>query len=152
MATTKTANPHAWFYSALKQLPNYNEQYRDVIKAGVIAKYSNGQTESIRELYWMHPELYKKMRDELSVSNKKAYQRDEIDKARKRLIAAIFGYLEGNGYKPDMAYVKKVACNAAKVSRFNDIPINTLKNQFNHFKNKNLTADAERLKESVGLK
>ena len=60
-----------------------------------------------------------------------------LDKARKRLMAAIFSNLERRKYKPDAEYVKRVACKAANVGRFNDIPLETLKALYRRFGEKN---------------
>lgn len=59
----------------------------------------------------------------------------EMNLKRKRLIAAIFGVLKLLNKKPTMAYVKSIACRAAKVKDFNDIPSERLNSLYNAFLN-----------------
>jgi len=60
----------------------------------------------------------------------------ELDKLRKRLIAAIFGYYKAKGKQATMADVKAVACRAAKVKTFNGIQKDRLISLYNAFKNR----------------
>lgn len=148
---TKTANPHAWFFAHLKTVDGWGQGYDEVIKGGIISHYSGGKTESLKELYDHYPKAYNRMRSELSPRTQKQQADDQLDKARKKLIAAIFSHLEGKDLMPDMDYVKRVACKAAKVTRFNDIPLNSLKNLYNQFKNKDLQASVNELIKNIGL-
>lgn len=150
---TKTANPHTWFFAHLKTVEGWGQGFDDVIKGGIISHYSGGKTESLKELFEKYPKAYNRMRSELSTSTpkKRAEQDPRLDKARKKLIAAIFSHLEDKGYTPDMDYVKRVACNGAKATRFNDIPLNTLKNLYNQFVNKDLQAGVNELIKNTGL-
>lgn len=59
----------------------------------------------------------------------------EMNLKRKRLIGAIFGVLKLLNKKPTMAYVKSIACRAAKVKDFNDIPSERLNSLYNAFLN-----------------
>ena len=148
----KTANPHAWFFAHLKTVDGWGKGFDDVIKGGIISHYSDGRTESLKELYDHYPKAYNRMRSELSLRTRaQGYEQPRLDKARKKLIAAIFSHLDGKGYTSDMDYVKRVACNAAKVARFNDIPLNTLKNLYNQFVNKDLQAGVNELIKRTGL-
>lgn len=148
-----TTNPHAWFYAHLKTVEGWGKGFDDVIKEGIVSAYSGGMTTSLKQLYGRYPKLYNSMRSELSprTKTKRAGQDPRLDKARKKLIAAIFSHLEDKGYTPDMDYVKRVACNAAKVTRFNDIPLNSLKNLYNQFVNKDLQAGVNELIKNTGL-
>lgn len=148
---TKTANPHTWFFAHLKTVDGWGQGFDEVIKGGIISHYSGGKTESLKELYDHYPKAYNRMRSELSTRTQKQQDDERLDKARKKLIAAIFSHLEEKGYKPDMDYVKRVACKAAKVTRFNDIPLNSLKNLYNQFKNKDLQASVNELIKNIGL-
>lgn len=59
----------------------------------------------------------------------------ESDRWRKRLIAAVDGYLRAMGKKGgNMAEIKAVACRAAKIENFNRIPVERLKSLYNAFK------------------
>jgi folylpolyglutamate synthase/dihydropteroate synthase len=62
---------------------------------------------------------------------------DELDNARKRLIAVLFSFLKDNDEKPTMQYVKAVACKAARIDAFNDIPLNQRKSLYRTFGAKN---------------
>lgn len=145
--TTKTANPHTWFFAYMRNIQG-NED-RDEIRKALVFDYSNGKTESLVELYTKYPRQYRQMRQDLCTPQKKTI--DQLDVARKRLIAAIFGNLEQRGYKGDMNYVKSIACKGAKIEKFNDIPLNMLKNLYNRFKNKNLQNDLDELITSISL-
>lgn len=58
----------------------------------------------------------------------------KIDKMRKRVIASIGGWLHMIGKGDEgMAYIKGVACQAAKVENFNKIPLERLTNIYNMF-------------------
>ena len=59
------------------------------------------------------------------------------DQWRKRLIAAVNGYLRAMG-KPggNIAEIKAVACRAAQTDNFNRIPLERLKSLYNAFKNR----------------
>lgn len=130
MNTTKKQNPHAWFFKYITGLKEYNKEFDKVIREGVILDFTNGLTGSLSELYTLYPDLYKKMKAEVLKQ-----EADEMDKARKRLIAVLFEFLKSE--KPTMQYVKAVACNAAGVSNFNDIPLNKLKALYRTFGTKN---------------
>ena len=56
-----------------------------------------------------------------------AQHNEELDTARKRLIAAIGAYLRENGNTENIDTIKAVACRAAKVERFNQITLSDLK-------------------------
>jgi hypothetical protein len=154
MQTTKTTNPHAWFFAYLKIVDGWGQGFDEVIKESIIFDYSGGKTESLKELFEKYPTKYRKMRAELSTSpspSKRGEFDERLDKARKKLIAAIFSNLEGRGYKPTMDYVKAVACKGAKVTRFNDIALPTLKDLYNRFRNKDLQASVNELLKTIDI-
>ena len=145
------SNPHAWFFTYVTALEGYNKDFAKVIREGIVLEFTDGATGSLSELYSTFPELYRQMKHTLL--KEKA---DELDKARKRLIAALFSFLtspptplpeeRGESRKPTMHYVKSVACSAAKVADFNTISLDKLKYLYRIFgtkSTKNLT-DAER--------
>lgn len=148
---TKTANLHAWFFAYLKTVDGWGQGYDDVIKEGIIFDYSGGKTESLKELFEKYPTKYRKMRADLSPRTQKQQTDNRLDAPRKKLIAAIFSHLEDKGYTPDMDYVKRVACKGAKVSRFNDIPLNSLKDLYNRFRNKDLQASVNELLKTIDI-
>ena len=125
-------NPHAWFFAYVKNLEGYNQEYAKVIREGIILEYTDGLTGSLSELYSQYPGIYKRMKAELCQESA-----NEMDKARKRLIAVLYAYLKDGEKNPSMQYVKSVACNAAKVSQFNDISLNELKSLYRIFGTKN---------------
>ncbi len=139
----KANNPHTWFYAYLKTIDGH-QQYGDIIKESIVSEYSGGLTESLSVLYNDHRHLYEKMRTELTkgrtwstkYSEKdikpKVYNAD-LDKARKRLIAVLFDCTGIQGYKKDIQYIKKIACTAAGVKQFNDIPLEKLRELYRKF-------------------
>mgnify|MGYP001159194264 CR=1 FL=1 len=130
---TATNNPHKWLFAHLHSIQGYDNV--DEARKALVFDYSDGKTESLAELYKKYPRKYQQMRRDLSTNKKRESQ--PLDLARKRLIAAIFSYLERQGYKPDTNYVKRVACKAAKTERFNDIDESTLKALYRKFGEKN---------------
>jgi hypothetical protein len=64
-------------------------------------------------------------------------QGSELDKARKRVIAVIGAYLRQTGQKESIDIIKGIACRATSYAKFNDIPIERLRNIYYCFKNKN---------------
>lgn len=137
-------NPHAWFFSYVKNMDGYNKDFEREIRAGIISDYSDGKTESLSELYSDYPANYKRMKHELLNDIKK-----QLDSARKRLIAVLFSFLNGKGYNTDMDYVKRVACISAKVTNFNDIPMSQLKRLYRTFGEKDTSNIPELEKELI---
>lgn len=155
----ETTNPHGWFFQYIKMI---GDEDTDEARKALVYDYSDGKTESLKELFEKYPSKYRKMRAKLSACQKmraksSVYQQgqiddDRLDKARKKLIAAIFANLEGRGgAKPTMGYVKAVACQGAKVKRFNDITLSSLKNLYNIFRNKDLQASVNELLKTTDL-
>nr|DAU45102.1 MAG TPA: Protein of unknown function (DUF1018) [Caudoviricetes sp.] len=114
----------------------------------VIYNFTGGRTESSRELSVQEledlcnalqgikksksrliSELYYELNKRASVTSQ------ELDKKRKRLIAAIFGVFEKMNKKPSVEYVKGIACRAAKEDDFNKIPAERLTSLYNAFLN-----------------
>lgn len=62
----------------------------------------------------------------------------ELDLWRKRLLAAVGGYLKAADVvaEDEIVLIKKVACIAAKKTEFNQIPLDRLKSLYNAFKNR----------------
>lgn len=65
----------------------------------------------------------------------------ELDAARKRLIAAIFGWRKAMGQSSNMNEVKAIACRAAQAKYFNAIPLERLRSLYSAFGKK--TKDLE---------
>jgi len=128
MATTKTANPHGWFFRYVNNLEGYDKDYAKVIRSGIILEYTDGLTDSLSDLYKNHPAKYIQMKRALV---KESF--DDLDASRKRLIAVLFSFLSWKDKKPSMKYVKAIAANAAQVDRFNDIPLKKLKSLYRIF-------------------
>ena len=72
-------------------------------------------------------ELVDNLTNRVGERNDEAQHNDELDTARKRLIAAIGAYLRENGNTENIDTIKAVACRAAKVERFNQITLSDLK-------------------------
>lgn len=60
----------------------------------------------------------------------------ELDKWRKRLIASIFAWRKAMMKPANMNQVKAIACRAARVDRFNSIPMERLRSLYSAFVNK----------------
>ena len=120
-ATKYKYNPHAWFFAYVRNLADYDEVYAEMIRAGIVSEYSNGETDSLSDMYKNHNWQYIQMKKSLLNTHF-----NELDKARKRLIAVLFSYLRFKGYAATMEYVKAVATGASGVDRFNSIPMKKL--------------------------
>ena len=96
----------------------------------IIYDFTSGRTCSAKELTAVEiDELYYELNKRASVTSQ------ELDKKRKRLIAAIFGVFEKMNKKPSVEYVKAIACRAAKEDDFNKIPAERLTSLYNAFLN-----------------
>ena len=144
MKATKKKSNHALFWTLLKQVPGYNEAYKEVIKEGIVSEASGGRTQSLSELYEKYPKEYSLMIEKLKGdSDQKQMRYDaEQEKARRRVIAVICAGLDKRGYKFGSAerkveYAKRVACNASNCWRFNAIPLSRLQSIYNDWLKKN---------------
>lgn len=71
---------------------------------------------------------------------------EKMDKLRKRVIAAIGGYLRATRHESSIETIKSIACRATGYADFNKIPAERLQNVYNTFRNKQKDIDAvERL-------
>ena len=61
---------------------------------------------------------------------------EEFDRWRKRVIASIFAWRKAVGRNATMGEVKAIACRAAEVRSFNDIPMERLRSIYNAFTKK----------------
>lgn len=66
----------------------------------------------------------------------------ELDTWRKRVIAAVDGYLRAMGQMPNITLIKAVACRAAQCSDFNRIPKERLTSIYNAFKHRKSDLEA----------
>ncbi|GAB6123057.1 hypothetical protein [Dysgonomonas termitidis] len=121
--TTKAQNKvsHGSFWGLLKKTANYNEAYKEDIKAAWVCQYSpDGKTESLNELYNMSRSAYFSM---LNAMKKEARTTaDRNDAQRKKLFFLIRQFFKHAGYEYDAAKGKKIACKACGVQRLNDAP------------------------------
>ena len=97
MATQKKkkAPSHALFWSLIKETPGYEEAYKDVIKEGLVNQYSGGRTCSLSEMYRKYPAEYSNMLEAMKgdTDQRQARYEEARDKAAKRVIAAICGWI-----------------------------------------------------------
>lgn len=127
--TTKKAPSHALFWTLIRETPGYNDKYKDVIKEGLVAQYSGGKTCSLSEMYSKYPAEYSQMIEAMKgkPAQKQARYDASRDKAAKRVIAVICGWLDKLGYTyptptDKIHYAMGVACRAANCGNFNAIP------------------------------
>lgn len=67
---------------------------------------------------------------------------DEMDKLRKRAMAAIGGYLRKINQQGNSEIIKGIACRSTGYESFNKIPAERLRNVYNTFRNKQKDIDA----------
>lgn len=97
-------------------------------RSEIIYNFTGGRTSSARDLT---PTEINGLSEALK-STAKPNQKD-LDKKRKRLLAAIFGVFKMFNQQPTIDYVKGIACRAAKKKNFNDIPHAKLVSLYNAF-------------------
>lgn len=130
---THTNKTHGLFWTLLKNVDNYNPAYKEVIKDGIVNQYSEGKTCSLSELYTKYPVAYGRMIEDMKGSSRDRQDRydDGLDKERKRVLAAICGWIDKIGYQfptpaDKISYAKSIACRAANCGYFNKIPASRL--------------------------
>jgi len=62
----------------------------------------------------------------------------EMDTLRKRVMAAIGGWLKAAGYRSNAEIIKAIACRASGYGAFNKIPAGRLHNLYHNFRNKQI--------------
>lgn len=65
----------------------------------------------------------------------------EQDRWRKRLMASVFGWMRKMGKQGNIDLVKGIACRAADVDNFNDIPLERLRSLYYAFAKKSKDLD-----------
>jgi hypothetical protein len=121
--TAKTMN-YGRFYALLQQLPGGD-------KADLVRQFTNGRTEHLHAMEgWEYANMLGAM-ERLARGDGERYA--ALDKARKRLIACIGGYLTATGRKNEIGVIKALACRASECKRFNDIPLDRLNSLYNAF-------------------
>ncbi len=66
----------------------------------------------------------------------------DMDRLRKRLLAAVSGYLAAMDHAHDLDTAKRVACRAAGCDTFNRIPADRLRSLYNAFTKRRRDLDA----------
>jgi len=123
MKTKTGKSVHARFYALLVKMPG-------ATKEDIVTQYI--ESGSLSELLLNRPRDYERMiermRQELSTT-----KIPDLDAHRKRLIAAIGGWLRAMGQKETISIIKAIACRAAKHDTFNSIPIEQLRSLYAAF-------------------
>ncbi len=139
------------FYALLKRMQGAE-------KEELVLQYTSGRTTSLRE---MQPAEYYNLLGamEAEAQGVDSGKLAQLDKARKRVIACISGYLKAMGKPNDLATVKAVACRASEYKTFNAIPLDRLNSLYNAFNKRqndlkaanevDLTSSAEVLQERL---
>ena len=128
------------FWAMLKLMPGYSEDNREEIKRELISQFTDGKTESLTIMYRRYPGRYIQMIHRMqSETGRRPHFITEADIWRKRVIAAVCGYLDEKGYgysdENKVVVAKATACRAAGVeaSAFNKIPVLKLREIYNAF-------------------
>lgn len=141
---TKRGPSHAAFWTLLKNVPGYEDRYKDVIKESIVEQYSLGKTCSLSEMYKRYPALYSEMIEAMkgNFEQRKDRYDEERDKSAKRVIASICSWLDKLEYKfksnyHKIDYAKHTACRAANCDDFNKIPLSKMDAIYSLFCKKN---------------
>lgn len=123
------------------QLGMDEEQRRSML----VAQFGKNSMKEIRyvDLMRLVDQLQNRVNERTSESDN-AYN-DEMNRARKKLIASIGAYLREQNYEENIDKIKAIACRAAKVDRFNAITLSDLKYYASTFSVK--AKDLKKLKE-----
>ncbi len=131
MLTTNKSNKsrHSKFYVLLNKMGIPAEDKRDFI-----IDYTDGVTDSLTELWNNYPGFYTEMIRHMETMVRQIDNHNgEMDKYRKRVIAAIGGYFKQVGLIHNIDYIKATACQSAGYKSFNQIPKERLRNVYNAF-------------------
>lgn len=112
----------------------------DEDRANMVYSWTSGRTTSAREL---RPEELQSIVNKLQGS-----ENTSPDIWRKRLIAAIYGFLNKMNKEASPELVKAIACRAANVDDFNKIPTQRLVSLYSAFNN--MQRDLNFAKKMVG--
>ena len=145
MATTKRqtkrcAPSHALFWTLLKEVPDYDPRYKDVIKEGLVHEHSGGRTTSLSEMYARYPKEYSLMIEAMkgTPQQKKARYEDSANLARRRVIAAICQWVDKLGYTFESDQTKiRYVMGIANCGNFNAIPESRLSAIYNLYRKRN---------------
>lgn len=103
------------------------QKVSDEDRANLVFSWTSGRTTSAREL---SPSEISQIVEKLQNSEK-----DSADIWRKRVMAAIYGFLQKMNKEANPDLVKGIACRAAKVTDFNKIPTQRLVSLYTAFTN-----------------
>jgi hypothetical protein len=92
---------------------------------GLVYNFTNGRTQSVKNLTAGEIEILCKT---FETQNNAL-----LDKKRKRVLAAIFGFQKKMNKPANMILVKGIACRAAQCKQFNEIPSARLDTIYNAF-------------------
>lgn len=115
--------------ATLKQLMTIlsMQKVSDEDRAQLICSWTKGRTTSAREL------TPKEMQD--IVDKLQNAEQSNPDVWRKRVMAAIYGFLSKMNKEATPELVKGIACRAAKIEDFNKIPVQRLVSLYTAFTN-----------------
>lgn len=142
----KSNKTHGRFWSLLKQLPNYDDSFKEELKENICLEYSNGRTSSLSELYQNFPAGYEHMIADLKRATQNTPQAirlydPEGDLWRKRCIAVVCSWLDRQGLvlesKRKVSYAIGVITRAANCRDFNKIPTSRLMEIYSLFLKRN---------------
>lgn len=124
---TKTKSNSARLHAIVSRLGMNDDEYRAML-------FCNFGVASSKEL---SESQMARLIDSLSGSTaKRQAEREELDRCRKRLIAAIGGWLKSIGQYDNankVEYIKAIACRAAEKRTFNQIPHERLRSLYASF-------------------
>ncbi len=121
------------YYALLQQMPG-NVPVQE-LKETWVSDFTDGRTTSAQEMKDMEFVLMiGAMEQHINDNNPKQVK---LDQHRKRVIAAIGAWLRSRNKKENIIIIKAIACRAARVDDFNEIPVGKLRAIYEEWKNKN---------------
>lgn len=154
MDTTDAMTNHRQYYAIATKLGLDTDT-----RAAIIAQYTNGKTTSLKVMAADHRPAYCEMLAGMQAmlsetKPAKTTDSDELDRWRKRCIAAISAWLDSTGCKPinRMAYIRETACRSAGKdgANFNTLTASQLRNVYNAFCRQNEAMErARQLKQVI---
>lgn len=129
--TVRTRN-YKRFYALLQLMPGGIPIAE--LKEQWVMDFTDGRTASASDMTDVEFTLMIGAMEQHAVENNPRQVR--LDQARKRVIAAIGAWLRSRNRKENIVIIKAIACRAARVDDFNEIPANKLRALYEEWRNK----------------
>lgn len=137
---------YRWIYPLLKNIPGYKKGNEEIMIDSLVEQYTGFRTDSRSE---MTDKEYNVMKKDLSEKYarpvKKKVTDEVLEKARRRVMAAIHDYCERMNIAHPTEYVIGMMKRSSGYEDINKIPMGKLTALYNYWKNNNEIIDRSKL-------